>query len=82
MQELANIQYQIVQEHNQSLLGKIFTAVVDFTSEKESQLHCDFQMPESDNCVYVRVGNLPIGSQHKVKLVAIDGYDFIGEIVI
>ncbi|MFQ6773147.1 MAG: 30S ribosomal protein S12 methylthiotransferase RimO [Clostridia bacterium] len=82
VQELANIQYQIVQEHNQSLLGKIFTAVVDFTSEKESQLHCDFQMPESDNCVYVRVGNLPIGSQHKVKLVAIDGYDFIGEIVI
>jgi ribosomal protein S12 methylthiotransferase len=83
-EKLMLIQKKIVTEKNNEKIGKIFSAVVDGISDDglfyEGRIYS--QAPEIDTVTYITgLKDLAFGDKVDIKIVAVDDYDLIGEII-
>ena len=74
------LQYNVVLENNESMVGKTITAVVDDVTENYAILRSEFQCPSVDSVIYVNNTNLKVGNYYKVKITKVLNYDLEGEI--
>jgi len=87
LQELAEIQYNIVEQNNLSQIGNTMTVIVDdIVSEngKNWIYNCrsQYNAPDIDGCIFVISDKqIETGSFVDVKIVGFNGYDLKGEIV-
>lgn len=74
------LQYGVVQENNQNMIGKVVDAVVDSVEDGYAILRSQYQCPIVDNLIFVENENLTIGKYYKVKITESLNYDLKGEI--
>lgn len=78
LEYLSNIQFDIVQENNESLIGKTFDIIVDEVFDGYSVGRYYGQCPTIDSVVYINE-ELEIGSIYKIKITNKLDYDLEGE---
>lgn len=76
--QLAQVQYDIIQEINELELNKIYTMIVDEVYDDYSVCRYYSQSPQIDTVVYVNE-KLEIGKFYDIKIVNKSDYDLEGE---
>lgn len=78
LEYLSNIQYDIVQENNESLIGKTLDVIIDEVFDGYSVGRYYGQCPIIDTVIYINE-ELEIGSIYKIKITNKLDYDLEGE---
>lgn len=78
---LTSLQKQNTIEYNKSLISKTLHCILDYVDGDMSYLRTSFQVPNADPYVLVH-GKLDTNKDfYNVKIVGVNGYDLVGEIV-
>ncbi|MBE5735757.1 MAG: 30S ribosomal protein S12 methylthiotransferase RimO [Clostridiales bacterium] len=72
-------QYEIINNFNQKLIGRVYDVIVDESNSDYSVTRFYGQAPEIDTVIFVD-GQLPLGEILKVKIIDTLDYDLKGEI--
>ena len=72
-------QYQVVQEYNQSMIGKVLDVVVDYFDDEYAICRSQYHNPETDSCILVLDDSMEQGKVYKIKIIGAFGYDLEGE---
>lgn len=86
---LLNKQKEILSKKNEKMRGKIVNAVIDDINDEYIQLRHEGMAPEVDGMIYIRRGqrsftlrkDIRVGEFVKVRLLTIEGYDYVGELI-
>lgn len=74
------LQYSVVTENNNSMIGKTLNCVVDSIDGDYAVLRSEYQCPIVDSNIYVADNTLKVGKYYQVKITNVLNYDLEGEI--
>lgn len=77
---LSSVQYQIVQENNDNLIGRVFDVIIDKVCSGYSVGRYYGQCPEIDTVIIIQK-ELIVGNIYKTKITNKSDYDLEGEIL-
>ncbi|MBQ2908461.1 MAG: ATP-binding cassette domain-containing protein [Clostridia bacterium] len=75
----SDMQYTVVQEYNNNMIGKELDVVVDYFDGEYAICRSEFQNPETDSFILVVNDNMEQGKTYNIKIVGSFGYDLEGE---
>ncbi|MGN0961362.1 MAG: radical SAM protein, partial [Christensenellales bacterium] len=78
LDRLSNIQFNVVQENNSNLIGKIFEVIIDEVHDNYSIGRYYGQSPMIDTVIYINEC-LNVGSIYNIKITNKSDYDLEGE---
>ena len=81
LKKLSNIQYQIVSEKNNALIGNETTVVADYIENGYAVCHGEHLCPSVDSVIFVPADNIVLGNYYKIKYTKVHKYDMKGEIL-
>ena len=80
LNKLQELQYEIILEKNESLIGKTLKVLVDKSVKKVGVGRTEYDSPEIDNIVHIR-GNAKKGQFCNVLIDSVNEYELIGSVI-